>query len=136
MLSIDSSPANSKTEKFENQTRTFTLNLFDSLMNEFPEDVTIESIVNVLRIFISPELFKSISRWVEQRLFASSFSEVIYKYNNRKVTKIAKNATFSYLFKKFVNNGEFEAMVMTDSTMGQHPQTYLCAALALEKLFN
>lgn len=131
------SPGKENASIFEEQTTTFTQSLFCSDDPELiSKNITLQSIAAVLRMLICPELAKSINKARTERALLTSYSDVIYKYSHKRLLKLTKNSTFSYLFLKFITKGGFTSLVMNDDTMGQNPCAYLKAAENMEKLFN
>jgi hypothetical protein len=121
-------------EEFMPKTQELAGNLF--VPEALPTGVTIESIASVLRMLISTETAKFCNKSRAERNLAKDFNDVIYKYSHKRLFKLAKDTTFSYLFVNFVLGGEFATLVEQDATMGLNPEAYLTASEALAKVFN
>ena len=121
-------------EDFMQKTQQLAENLF--VPEALPTGVTIQSISSVLRMLVSPEIAKFCNRSRQERSVAKDYNDVIYKYSHKRLFKLAKDATFSYLFVNFILGGEFAALVEEDATMGLNPEAYLTASEALAKVFN
>ncbi len=49
---------------------------------------------------------------------------VIYSYSAKKIAKLAKNATFQFLFEDFVRTGAMERFMAEDKTLSKHPEAF------------
>ena len=127
----------SDVKMFEELTHNFTLNLFKFLHNELnQEGILFEDILFTIRMLIQPEITKKTSKTREQRFLMNDYYDCIYKYSHKRLLKLCKNSTFTYLFTKFISLGLFREQVMNDQTLMQNPVAYLEAGEKMLQLFG
>ena len=77
-----------------------------------------------LGLIIIPDMLKPYLKNQKRRCQQKLIYDCLYKYSHKKLEKLLNSEFFSFLFKEYVESGEFKKMLTSDETLRKHHSTY------------
>ncbi|CAI2368999.1 unnamed protein product [Moneuplotes crassus] len=77
-----------------------------------------------LCLLIIPEVIKPYLKNQKRRCQHKLIYDCLYKYSHKKLDKLLQSEFFSFLFKQYVDSGDFERMLQQDKTLEKHRDAY------------
>ena len=130
----------SKNEQFYGLVQQFTQERFAdtglAAEAETTHGVSLDQLTFYVGMMVSTAHIKRHVSTPRRQQDQEEFMGVIYSYSAKKIAKLAKNATFQFLFEEFLRSGEMEQFMTKDKTLGKHPQEFKQTAKNILRLWK